>query len=108
MRALEIAGVPVSQVYQARNGQEALDLLQREWVDLVFVDINMPVMNGVELVRRMRTMELLKSIPVIVVSTDCSTRRMADMKEAGVQAYLTKPITPEELKSIVERFLKNS
>ncbi len=107
-RTLEIAGVPVNQVYQARNGQEALDLLQREWVDMVFVDINMPVMNGMELVRHMRTMDLLKSIPVIVVSTDCSTRRMADMKEAGVQAYLTKPITPEELKSIVEQFLKNA
>ena len=107
-RTLEIAGVPVSKLHQACNGQEAWDLLQREWVDLVFVDINMPVMNGVEFVRRMRTVGLFKSLPVIVVSTDCSTQRMADMKEAGVQAYLIKPITPEKLKATVERFLKNA
>ncbi len=107
-RTLEIAEVPLNQVYQACNGQEALDLLQREWVDLVFADINMPVMNGMELVRRMRTMDLLKSTPVIIVSTDRSAHRMAEMREAGVQAYLTKPITPEDLKTTVERFLKNA
>lgn len=107
-RTLEIAGVSLDKVHQARDGQEALDLLQREWVDLILVDINMPVMNGVEFVRRVKAMELLKSIPVIVVSTDCSSQRMADMKEAGVQAYLIKPITPEELKATVERFLMNT
>ena len=104
-RTLEISGIELQQVFQARNGQEALDLLQREWVDIVFVDINMPVMNGVELVRRMRASEVLKSVPVIVISTDRSAHRMNELKAAGVQAYLTKPITPEELKATVERFL---
>lgn len=107
-RTLEITGVPLNHVYQACNGQEALDLLQREWVDLVFADINMPVMNGTELVRHMRAIDLLKSIPVIIVSTDRSAHRMTEMRDAGVQAYLTKPITPEDLKTTVERFLKNA
>lgn len=107
-RTLQMAGIPLNQIYQARNGREALDLLEREWVDLVFADINMPVMNGTEMVRCMRAADLLKSIPVIIVSTDRSAHRMAEMKEAGVQAYLTKPITPEDLKTIVERFLKNA
>ncbi len=105
-RTLEISGLELQQVYQARHGQEALDLLQREWVDMVFVDINMPVMNGVELVRKMRATDLLKAVPVIVVSTDRSAQRMSELKAAGVQAYLTKPITPEELKNTVERFLQ--
>jgi len=104
-RTLEISGIELQQVFQARNGQEALDLLQREWVDIVFVDINMPVMNGVELVRQMRASEVLKAVPVIVISTDRSAQRMNELKAAGVQAYLTKPITPEELKATVERFL---
>lgn len=107
-RTLQMAGIPLNQIYQARNGREALDLLEREWVDLVFADINMPVMNGTEMVRCMRAADLLKSIPVIIVSTDRSTHRMAEMKEAGVQAYLTKPITPEDLKTVVERFLKSA
>ena len=104
-RTLEIAGVPLSRVHQAGNGQEALDVLHREWVDLVFADINMPVMNGVELVRQMRANDLFKAIPVIIISTDRSTHRMNELQAAGVQAYLTKPITPEELKTTVERFL---
>lgn len=107
-RTLQMTELPLSQVYQARNGQEALDLLQREWVDLVFADINMPDMNGVELVRRMRATELLKSVPVVIVSTDRSERRMAEMTEAGVQAYLTKPVTPEDLKATLERLLKTA
>jgi two-component system chemotaxis response regulator CheY len=104
-RALEMAGLSLSQLHQATNGQEALDLLQREWVDLVLTDINMPDMNGDELVRRMRATDLLKSIPVVIVSTDCSERRMAEMTAAGVQGYLTKPVTPEDLKATVERLL---
>lgn len=107
-RTLHMAGVPLNQVYEARNGQEALDLLEREWVDLVFADINMPVMNGAEMVKRMRTTDLLKSIPVVIVSTDRSAHRMTEMKEAGVQAYLTKPVTPEDLKTTVERFLRTA
>ena len=105
VRTLEISGLPLSQCFQARNGAEALDTLQREWVDMVIADINMPVMNGVELVRRMRALDLLKTIPVIIITTDRSPHRMAELKEAGVQAYLTKPITPEEIKATVERFL---
>ena len=104
-RTLEIAGVPLNHVHEAANGREALDLLQREWVDMVFADINMPVMNGVELVRAMRANELFQAIPVIIISTDRSTHRMNELKDAGVQAYLTKPITPEELKVTVEKFL---
>lgn len=104
-RTLEISGIELQQVFQARNGQEALDLLQREWVDIMFVDINMPIMNGVELVKRMRASEVLNSVPVIVISTDRSAQRMSELKSAGVQAYLTKPITPEELKTTVEHFL---
>ncbi|MEI6564315.1 MAG: response regulator [bacterium] len=104
-RTLEISGVPLNQVYQARNGQEALDLLKHEWVDIVFADINMPVMNGVELVHQMRALEVLKAVPVIIISTDRSVHRMNELKAAGVQAYLTKPLTPEELKSTVERLL---
>lgn len=105
VRTLEISGLMLNQVYQARNGEEALELLQREWVDLVFADINMPVMNGVELVRKMRALDLLKSIPVIIITTDRSPQRMAELKAAGVQAYLTKPITPEEVKATVEGLL---
>jgi two-component system chemotaxis response regulator CheY len=105
-RTLHVAGVPLNQVYEASNGQEALDLLEKVWVDLVIADINMPVMGGAEMVKRMRTADLLRSVPVVIVSTDHSAHRMAEMKKIGVQAYLTKPVTPEDLKATVERLLR--
>lgn len=104
-RTLQMADLPLGRVYEARNGHEALDLLRQEWVDLVFADINMPEMDGPEMVRRMRGAGVLKSVPVIIISTDHSAQRMAEMRDAGVQAYLTKPITPEDLKAVVDRFL---
>jgi two-component system chemotaxis response regulator CheY len=104
-RTLELAGVPINQLYQARNGQEALEVMGREWIDLVFADINMPVMNGVEMIRRMRADELLRSVPVIVITTDRSDGRMAELRSAGIQSYLTKPLTPEDLKRAVDQIL---
>ena len=95
-RTLEISGVSLNQVFQARNGQEALETLQQEWVDLVFADINMPVMNGVELVRRMRDKDLLKTIPVIVITgNDSATADECIMR--GAVACLRKPVNDRVL-----------
>ena len=52
-KTLTMAGVETGQIFEAANGQEALELLGREWVDLVFADINMPVMGGVEMIEKM-------------------------------------------------------
>ncbi|MHB8079545.1 MAG: response regulator [Candidatus Krumholzibacteriia bacterium] len=101
-RSLELAGVPVGNLHQAANGREALAILGREWIDLVFADINMPVMNGVEMIEKMREDGLLQTIPVVICSTEGSVSRIEQLRAAGVRAYIRKPFTPELLRQVVE------
>ncbi len=88
---------------EAGDGREALDLLQKEWVDVVLTDINMPGMDGEELVRRLEADNLLKSVPVVIVSTDGTQSRMQRMFTLGARGYVKKPFLPETLREELER-----
>ncbi|MFC1734481.1 response regulator [Candidatus Hydrogenedentota bacterium] len=107
-KTLEIGEVPVSELFQAGNGQEGLDILKNNWVDLVFLDINMPVMTGTEMIDRMAADGILSTVPVVIVSTEGSTTRMDQLQAKGVRAYLRKPFTPEGLKEIVDNILEKA
>src|SRR5690349_2968023 len=87
-KTLRMTNVPLKEFYTAANGQEALDVLMNNWVDLVLTDINMPVMTGIELIERMSTEESLKGIPIVVVSTEGSATRYEELKAKGVRAYI--------------------
>ncbi len=100
-KTLKIAEIPVETLFQAENGKEALDIIANNWIDIVFTDINMPIMGGVELIEKMASDGLMKSIPVIVVSTEGSEARMDQLTKKGVSAYLRKPVTPESLRDVV-------
>ena len=104
-RTLEMAGVDVSTLHQASNGEEALEVMKNNWIDLVFSDINMPGMGGVEMIERMRESDLLGTVPVVVVSTEGSKTRIDDLLSKGVRAYIRKPFTPEKVKAVVEELL---
>jgi two-component system, chemotaxis family, chemotaxis protein CheY len=104
-RSLELAGVPLGTLFQAGNGEEGLEVLRKEWVDLVLADINMPVMGGVAMIEEMKEDEGLSGIPVIIISTEGSATRIADLKEKGVRAFLRKPFAPEDLKRAVDALL---
>ena len=101
-KAIEMSGVAVKALLTAANGQEALDILGKEWIDLVFADINMPVMGGVEMVKRMKADSDTKDIPVVIVSTEGSATRIKGLMDSGVRAFLRKPFTPESLKSTID------
>jgi two-component system, chemotaxis family, chemotaxis protein CheY len=104
-RTLEASGFEAEDYFEASDGIEALDLLDREWVDIILTDINMPRLNGEEFVRRLAANGLTKALPVIVVSTDATTIRMEHLRELGVRGYLIKPFTPEALRELVEQAL---
>ncbi len=104
-KTLNLAGISIGKLHQAENGKEALDILDNNWIDLVLADINMPVMDGVEMVNRMSADGLMQTVPVIVVSTEGSTTRIEEMRAKGVRAYIRKPFAPENVKSIVEDIL---
>lgn len=104
-KTLNLAGVPINKLYEAENGKIALDVLDENWIDLVLADINMPEMDGVEMIDRMSKDGLLKTIPVVIVSTEGSQTRIEEMRSKGVRAYIRKPFTPELIKNIVEDIL---
>lgn len=104
-RVLALAGFDVGKCLEANNGQEALDVLRAEWIDVVLTDINMPVMDGEEFARHLAADEVLCSIPVLVVSTDCTQARIDRMLALGARGYVTKPFTPEVLSEKLEQVL---
>ena len=101
IRTLNLSKIPITNVYEAADGLEALRLVQSNWIDLILVDLNMPVMDGVEMIDRLHADGLLKTIPVVVVSTEGSETRIEELRRKGVTAYVRKPFTPEEIRDIV-------
>jgi two-component system chemotaxis response regulator CheY len=104
-RVIGLTGMEVQKIYEADDGEAALSLLKEHWIDLVLTDINMPHMNGEELMRQLEGDELLRSIPVIVVSTDASNTRVEKMLALGAKGYLPKPFPPEALRDQMEKLL---
>lgn len=104
-KVVGLTGLDVGEYCEAGDGEDALKLLGERWMDLVLTDINMPHMNGEEFVRRLEGDELLRTIPVIVVSTDSSPHRVRQMLALGAKGYVTKPFLPEALRDEVEKVL---
>ena len=102
--ALEAAG-PYS-VTQAESGFHALKILPRARYDLIITDINMPDINGLELVRFIRESETHKETPLLIISTDGREADRDRGLKLGANAYLTKPFQPEQLLEIVRSLLK--
>jgi two-component system chemotaxis response regulator CheY len=100
-RVVAISGFRMNKCLEAGHGGEALKLLADEWVDVIISDINMPEMNGLELLGRLKKDELYKEIPVIMISTEGSAERMREAFDGGAQGFIRKPFFPEELKKIL-------
>ncbi|MFQ5536326.1 MAG: response regulator [Gemmatimonadota bacterium] len=100
IRTLQMTGISIGELHQAGNGSEALEILNDSWVDLAIVDINMPVMNGEELIFAIREDPLIRDLSVVVVSTESSAGRIERLREKGVD-FVHKPFTPERLRETI-------
>jgi two-component system, chemotaxis family, chemotaxis protein CheY len=90
----------------AKNGKEALDFLTSNGEpSLILLDINMPVMDGLELLRRLTTLGVTQRVPVIIVSTEGKEADVLRGLEAGARAYLPKPFKAQDLHTMIERVL---
>lgn len=85
------------EVHQAYNGSEALERLLTDRYDLVVTDINMPVMDGYELIRRIRALPEYQSTPILVISTESEAHDKFRGFEAGANLYVVKPVKMQEL-----------
>ena len=104
-RVLELSGLDVEQYLEAGNGLDAIKVLENGTVDLVLTDINMPEMNGEDFIGWLNSHGRLRTLPVIVVSTDSSHLRIQRLTEIGVRGHVSKPFTPEILRGEIDRVM---
>ena len=105
--ALETSGVEGQdvEVIEATSGFDALRLLPRHRFDLVVTDINMPDINGLELIRFVRESEHHRRVPLLIISTQSSDRDRSRALALGADGFLAKPFTPEALRGAAARSL---
>ncbi|SLM31536.1 Chemotaxis protein CheY homolog [Desulfamplus magnetovallimortis] len=107
-KAFKAAGYGTSDFHEAANGKEALDQLQGNWIDIVVTDFTMPVMNGLELIEKMKENDLYRDIPVVVVTTEGSRERVDQFMKSGARGYIKKPFTPEQIRDLITEILGES
>jgi two-component system chemotaxis response regulator CheY len=95
-------------IIEASSGFEALRLLPRDHVDLIMTDINMPDINGLELISYLRGNMNYKNIPVFIISTECSEKDIEKGKQLGADEYVVKPFIPEILQKLINLYLNKT
>ena len=100
-RVVRLTNIPVEEILEARDGVEALSLLSSHDVQLLFTDINMPGMNGTELLRQLANDDRWRRLTRVVISTDGSTARREEVAELSVRCYIKKPFSPEVLRDVL-------
>jgi two-component system chemotaxis response regulator CheY len=107
LKILRLSQLPLGEVHEAANGQDALKVLDGHWIDLALVDINMPGMDGEEMINRLKQNPATADLPVIIVSTEGSETRKEALMRKGV-GFVHKPFTPENLRFAILKTLGGS
>jgi len=98
-RVLHTAEIPLRNIYEAGDGLEALAILKANNVTLVVSDINMPNMDGLQLLTQIRANEAWKELPVIMITTEGSQAKVVEAAQLGANGYVRKPFTPQQIKA---------
>ncbi len=104
-RSLRQAGFEFEKILEAGDGQEALDLLGSESVDLILSDINMPNMDGLEFLRQKSQNDDIKDIPVVMITTEAGTDIIGEAKSLGARGSIKKPFTPDQVNDVLGELL---
>jgi len=100
IKTLRLSGLPLGEIHEAANGEEGLQVVERNRIDLALIDINMPIMDGEEMIDRIRQNPEIANLPVIVVSTESSETRIEMFLKKDVE-FIHKPFTPENLRKTI-------
>jgi two-component system chemotaxis response regulator CheY len=98
--------IPGMRVVEAQDGLDGLSKLSAGWFDLVIIDINMPVMDGLKLVSMVRKNELHKDVPILIITTQANEEDRKKAAELGVNEYLTKPVQAQQVVETVKKLLE--
>ncbi|MDR3538492.1 MAG: response regulator [Acetobacteraceae bacterium] len=104
MIKLALAGAGY-QVVQASNGAEGLAKARAAAVDMVLTDLNMPVMDGLSLIRELRKLPSFKGVPIVFLTTESDAGMKAQAKAAGATGWITKPFQQDQLLAVVRKVL---
>jgi two-component system chemotaxis response regulator CheY len=93
------------QVVEAVDGREALDKLLAEPIHMLVTDLNMPKMDGIELIRKVRSESRYRFMPIIMLTTESQAAKKQEGKAAGATGWIVKPFKPEQLLAVVRKVL---
>jgi len=105
-RSLRQAGIELDKVLEADSGATALTVIQQNVPDMIFSDVNMPTMDGIEFIRQLKGVESAKSVPVVMITTEGSQTRVMEALSLGAQGYIRKPFTPDQVRAQVVPLLE--
>ncbi|HXK04378.1 MAG TPA: response regulator [Verrucomicrobiae bacterium] len=97
-RVLRQTGMAIRTIHEAGDGQEALALLANKRVDLVLTDINMPNMDGLQLLKSLKSAEEWRNVPVVMITTEGGETKVAEAVRLGAAGYVRKPFTADQIK----------
>jgi two-component system chemotaxis response regulator CheY len=93
------------EVVEGENGQDALDKLSGHEIEIIITDLNMPVMDGITFIQKVRALPGLKFVPILMLTTETQAGKKAQGKVAGATGWIVKPFDPEKLLQTVARVL---
>ncbi len=94
------------QVLAGKDGQEAADMLQGQKVQLVITDLHMPRLDGISLIREIRSRAGYEHVPVLLLTTESQAAKKQDAREAGATGWIVKPFVPEKLLAVVKKVMR--
>lgn len=97
IRTINLCGFDIADIYEAGNGYEGLEILKKKKVDLLFADVNMPEMDGLQMLSEVRKGGITKNLPVLIVSTESNENRIREIERQDA-GFVHKPFTPELLR----------
>jgi two-component system chemotaxis response regulator CheY len=106
VRVLAQTNLPIKEVHEASDGSEALKILEVNEVSLVLSDINMPNIDGIELLTRIKATPKWKDLSVVMITTEGSQAKVLEAVQLGAKGYVRKPFTAEQIKEKVLACLK--
>ena len=104
-KVIAMSGFDVGEIAEAGNGLEALAKLENFWADVVLSDIHMPEMDGIELLKKIKTDPLMASMPVVMITTESRDEVVSGALAMGAAGYIKKPFRPEDIKALLVEIL---
>ena len=97
--------IGIENIVEAEDGKQALDLFEKQYFDLIVTDFNMPKMDGLQLIKKIRASDDQQTVPILMVTSEQNQNRLAAVEKAGVSALLDKPFEPATIRKLIVRLL---